>query len=371
LLEARPEIRRLSVIGMWNAWIVSIQYMRQQFAYLTCFSALRRLNCPLDNFIDSLAIREYNARIATTAEAETMTLEWPVSNMSEQAITHELAAVLSPSAGKSRSSADAELLANRFADGWTTIGPAIALAGAAYAIVLATGSTIVYITSTLLGIANFALNEIGQGVAMVFVYGFFAALTGLILASIVALAILPMVYLFTRSLAVKGSIVRLAAFSGGLVGFVAVLPFFLLIMYEGIQTWWQTAITVLVGPALTTVFGQIGGAWSGWRVGWYEQAVARAAVGGDVNPAANSAIPPSDGDLATSTRFQFGIWHLLVISIWVSLLLTAIRISGFEFLFAILLLVGWAGYQLVTLWVGGILAGRIGQWRVQRKGRST
>ena len=57
--------------------------------------------------------------------------------------------------------------------------------------------------------------------------------------------------------------------------------------------------------------------------------------------------------------FSFGIRHLLVISVWISLLLTAIRLSGLDFVFVLSLLVGWSVYQAATLWIGGLLVSAV------------
>jgi hypothetical protein len=189
------------------------------------------------------------------------------------------------------------------------------------------------------------------------------------LATIVSAFVLPFVYFFVRSLGLRGSIIRLGAFGGGLVGFVAVMPLLNWILFEAPQNWQQQVFIVLVGPALATLLGQTGGAWGAWRVGRYERAVAKASVS-DKRNSQGSANELRDSSGATA-RFQFGVRHLLVISLWVSLLLTAIRLSGFGFGFGLMLLFGWAVYQAVILWIGGVVVAWIVRWRARRQSRST
>ena len=262
-----------------------------------------------------------------------------------------------------------EQLAKQFADGMFTIVLAIALAGAAYPVVVSTGVAIFAVIELLTSRDD--PRVLVRGLEVLFFGCTAGAAMGLMWASLVSIAVLPFVYFFVRSLGMWGGIVWLAAFSGGLVGFVAVMPLFLMVLFEVCQNWWQTAMTALVGPALTTVIGQIGGAWGGRRVGWYEEAVARAAIGKGGQPAAANVGDSNDLGLPSPVRFQFGIWHLLVISGWASLLLTAIRLFGFDFSFALGLLLTWAVYQTVTLSLGSMLGRRIGRWRVRRQSRST
>ena len=200
---------------------------------------------------------------------------------------------------------------------------------------------------------------------------FFGAGIGLIWATIVSFAILPLVYLFVRSLELRGSIVRLGAFYGGLVGFVAVMPLFLGALSDVGNSLTELGMVVLLGPALTTIIGQAGGAWGGWRTLWYERAVARAAIGGRRLPEKVPAKCLEKNCARPHSGLQFGIRHLLVISIWVSLLLTVIRLSGLDYLFLLFLFTVWGAYQMATLWVGGLLAGRFARWKGRRQSRST
>src|SRR3954468_17349958 len=118
-------------------------------------------------------------------------------------------------------------LANQLEIAWPGIGPAIALAGAAYPALLALGLSFVIIAASFnLPFTNeLGTRGLGEGIVMVLVGGTVGAGIGLVWASIVCVAILPLVYLFVLSLQLRGSIVRLGAFAGGLVGCVAVMPF--------------------------------------------------------------------------------------------------------------------------------------------------
>src|SRR5258705_2874031 len=94
--------------------------------------------------------------------------------MSEQALITETTAALSPTARVVSPSANLELLAEQFESSWPGIGPAIALAGAAYPVILALGSLLV-IVAMLFNLAfngsPVQPNELGRVVAFLFVGG--------------------------------------------------------------------------------------------------------------------------------------------------------------------------------------------------------
>src|SRR3954447_16321823 len=191
--------------------------------------------------------------------------------MSEQAVLSE------PVPGASAA------LARQLEVSWPSIGPTIALAGAAYLVVLALGMSLIMIATLVIlpftGGGPVQSNDVGEGVVIVFLVGTVGAGIGLLWASVVCLVILPLVYLFVLSLQLRGSLIRLGAFAGGLVGFVAVVPF-LWGEYSPARgsSWPELIFLLLVGPGLTTILGQLGGAWGGWRERWYERAVAAAGI---------------------------------------------------------------------------------------------
>src|SRR4051812_5598528 len=126
--------------------------------------------------------------------------------MSKRGVTNVQVAVHNRAIGKVSSTSDGELLAKQFADGRNNIVPAVALAGAAYPLLLA---LIVYLLTLQ---ANMA--EVGESPLDLMLASLFTAWIGLIWATIVAFAILPLVYLFVQSLKLRGSIVRLGSFFG-------------------------------------------------------------------------------------------------------------------------------------------------------------
>ena len=66
-------------------------------------------------------------------------------------------------------------------------------------------------------------------------------------------------------------------------------------------------------------------------------------------------------------RLQFRIHHLLWISVWCSLLLTAIRLGGIPFGYVLPLVAGWVVYQSATMWLGGKLVHTLADWRTRRQ----
>jgi hypothetical protein len=182
------------------------------------------------------------------------------------------------------------------------------------------------------------------------------------------------VYWFVRSLQMRGDVIWLAAFSGGLAGFVAVLPVFLLVLGTGPQVaglHWGLMLAMIAMAGPTTVMGQIGGAWRVWRDWSYERSVAAAAVVDNVEAEESGATELAVGRRVDQKWIQFRIWHLLVLSFWVSLLLTAIRLCGIDVVAGIVLLVGWTVFQAVTLLVGGLMVRWWSRWKRRRQSRST
>jgi hypothetical protein len=206
-----------------------------------------------------------------------------------------------------------------------------------------------------------------------------AACFGLVWALFVASLTGPVVYFFARFLRYRGSIVWYGAFWGGLVGFLAAFPVPALVVanvtsLEDIVL--ETLAGIAIGPALTTVVGQIGGAAGGvvavrnfrkrMRHRWWR--LAAFGLSGRV-PQENNILDgveePVDARLQLPMRF--GIRHLLWITLWLSLALTAIRLSGLPTEYVIPLVVGWAVYQAATLYVGSWIARRFRAWWDKRQ----
>jgi hypothetical protein len=264
-------------------------------------------------------------------------------------------------------------------------GPAIMfgimLSGGAYAIVLAT----IYLVA-LLGIIAWSLAAdypLGGGAAeavAVVIYavvgGAICSFIGVVWAAIASALTMPVVYLFLKSLRIRGSLVGLGAACGGLAGFVAVLPVVLSLPWSvGFDEAWAIALILALGPGLTTIIGQIGGAWGGRRAAYFgglDNAKAMAADSPELLSVMGWSLPDTAPDsIAGEPRLQFGIRHILWIFVWLSLMLSAIKLCRLPFEFVLPLLAGWFVYQLATLRIGFWLARRLGPWWARRRRRST
>jgi hypothetical protein len=288
---------------------------------------------------------------------------------------------------------------------WRDIAAGIALAGGAYPLVFALLSMCVAVVGVLWRLLT-GYGEPSQLVALIGgVFGgamivLMAAFVGIFWSSIVTLITLPFVYGFVRSLQLRGGCVWCGAIWGGLVGFVAVLPIALTFIDGAMRAavpHWPLLLMFAAGPGLTTILGQLGGAWGGLRAArqrWLEvQWAARiAAYGGSreldqSRDASTECVAPYGTELGLKVasapagddnrsaqvvaghsesnappRFQFNIRHLLWITVWLSLLLTTIRLSGIPFEYVLPLLVLWLCYQSATLYVGTRIVRRWDRW---------
>ncbi|MEX0642896.1 MAG: hypothetical protein WD468_09360 [Pirellulales bacterium] len=271
---------------------------------------------------------------------------------------------------------------------WMTIARSIVLAGIAYAVFLALIQytfSMMFILLGQLGQPSAGLSERAMMTGMILIgsviQAVFYAIAGMVLASVLSLVMLPIVYLVVWSLKMRGSVVWLGAFCGGLVGFLAALPIiaiagFSVVPSASADMFWIMAMGLLIGPCLATMFGQIGGARGGYR------AAQRTAAIWQVTPAATtdacmatSPLPPVNArththDSTPRPRMQFRIHHLLWIMLWLSVLLTLIRLCGLPFEFILPLLAGWTVYQASTLWLGGKIVRLFRAWQL-RPARST
>jgi hypothetical protein len=259
---------------------------------------------------------------------------------------------------------------------WSSMGTGIALAGGAYPMLLAVvGSLIgmvVVLASFLTG--GISLPNLGESLLVLLIvlaHTLTMGMFGLVWCGVVVIVALPVVYLFARSMRLRGSFVRFGALCGGLVGFLAVLPILVLVARE-VNDWPTMIAAMAIGPGITTILGQIGGAWGASQPS-YEQAVRRATIN-KLPPSSREATgraAQSSEDLATPW-IQFSVRHLLWIAVWVSLLLSVIRLTGIPFELMLPLAGGWLLYQALTLWIGGRVVSRLGPWwRTRRNSRST
>jgi hypothetical protein len=242
---------------------------------------------------------------------------------------------------------------------WPTIALGIVVAGGAYPTILLTTVIGLLVLSMQLRIGE--LPMIVRPALMICSVG---PLIGLLWTGVVVAVTMPLVYVVVGSLKLHGSIVWLGAFFGGLVGFTAVLPFILHAgLDEDFSEFWATAFMLVEGPGLTTVLGQLGGAWGAWRAvrprRRYEPAMSLPML--EPAPALEQTVFQCDRRTYPPVwqGIRFGTRHLLWIAVWLSLLLSIIRLSGVPFEFALPLLVGWVAYQTTTLWIGGRLVERL------------
>jgi hypothetical protein len=279
-----------------------------------------------------------------------------------------------------------ELAAGLWHDLMSYNGPSICfgimLAGAVYPMVVAVCLLAGLVIHIVTNLAQFSsVDQVGALLTfwlVILVYATGGALLSLMWVGAVAMITLPITYLFVRSLKLHGSLVSLGAASGGVVGFIAVMPWTVSLPWiGGAGEFWLYVVGILLGPCLATVLGQLGGAWGGRRAALhlanYYGIVAtsnsdRAArIATELRAETSESVERRGGN-----SWQFGIRHMMWLIVWFSLLLSVIRLSGVPFGFAIPLLAGWIVYQWFTLRVGARLWHWIGpKWAAKRALRST
>jgi hypothetical protein len=254
---------------------------------------------------------------------------------------------------------------------WPPIVWRIILAGGCYPILVGAGAFCTELWRFTFGQGR--LNIDGTTFGALPLYAGLLGAIGILWASIATIVTLPVVHLIAWSLRLRTGLVWLGAFSGGLVGFVAVLPLVMdLPDMASSQRVWQAITMLAVGPGLTTILGQIGGALGGRlaarratvrtethrslvAIGWRRDPL-RSAERGDGRP----------GKLH-EPQFHFRIAHLLWIGVWMSVLLAVIRLSGIPYEFILPMLLGWLIYQAATLWIGWQLVRQLGPWWIRRR----
>ncbi|MCC7474474.1 MAG: hypothetical protein IT425_03695 [Pirellulales bacterium] len=205
------------------------------------------------------------------------------------------------------------------------------------------------------------LEEVIEIVGAVVVVGGIGIVAGLLWTMVVTAITLPLTHLVTRSLSLRSNLASRGAFIGGLVGFIATLPFWV-IEIGGLSDFWRITLTAPLGPGIATIIGQFGGAWGARRT---IRKYRRQRLPTCLREIEIQAERNHNHELARSTnvKWQFGIRHLLWIVVWLSLLLSVIRIVGIPFRFTVPILFGWTAYQAATLWLVRRLTCR---WRLVR-----
>jgi len=267
-------------------------------------------------------------------------------------------------------------------EGWPSIGLGIALSGAAYPIVLGVIFLLLVIVIPIVSSGFGTAWRPDQAIETLFGSLMFAgpaAVIGLIWATMVMVPTLPILHLVLWSLNLRIGLVWLGAFSGGLIGFMSVLP----IAIIGFQELFDsgsllgTLALMLAGPGLATIVGQVGGRWGGARgadaiaaklmvtnIEWLrlKYAIGRGDAADHNNIDGEPAVTNSD-----ASPFQFRIAHLLWIGVWTSILLTVIRLSGIRYELILPVLLVWIAYQATTLSIGLLLVRRLGPWWSKRR----
>jgi len=246
--------------------------------------------------------------------------------------------------------------------GWSTIATSILLAAAAYPNVLGTGALFIALLTE--GVP--AVNEV---ILVVPAFALFTAIIGFLWCAMVSIVTLPVLHLVLWSMNLRLGLVKLGAVAGGLIGFIAVKPATVMIaaqMPTGYIS--HTLLGLLVGPGLATVIGQLGGARGGARAQWRVDSKmafrCRLAKIGRLRPwhiemhNENVKFDELDAD-PDIPQFRFRIYHMLWLGVWLSLLMTLIRLSGIPFELVLPMLLAWLVFQATTLSLGAWLLPRL------------
>ena len=263
---------------------------------------------------------------------------------------------------------------------WGPIALGISLAGGAYPLIFVAFYAVLGCLAVGYGLLTGDFADPSELIGLIFipfmfaVFTVYAVLAGIVWAALVSTLTLPVVFLFVRSLQLSGSILWLGAFCGGLAGFIAVLPAFLIMTYVGLSDpVLSLCFFFAIGPAVTTILGQIGGAWGGRKsaerrnqqTGWKRRL---ASTSGWIPPWFRTSADGIEPEIAGhQRRVRFRITHLLWISVWLSVLLTAIRLAGIPFEYMLPLLGGWLVFQAFTLYAGAFLFGWLSRKRQARR----
>jgi hypothetical protein len=261
--------------------------------------------------------------------------------------------------------------------GWTSIGRRIILAGVLFPLVF------VLFTNTISFFEGILNGRVWITAAPPAIVGFFAALAafgmiggviGFVWTCLATVITLPVVHLAVWSMNIRADWLKLAAFAGGLVAFIATLPCSTAlpsIMSAGAPP--RAFRVVLLIPALATIVGQYGGLSGGRRAVRMRDAKTasrRALIA--IGSSRFNFDDASIADEAEPARFQFRISHLLWLGLWVSLLFTAIRLSGMGFEVFLSVLLAWLLYQWTTLFLGTLIGRHVlPRWHAWRQIRST
>lgn len=262
--------------------------------------------------------------------------------------------------------------------GWWSIGDWTILAAGVYALLLsAVGLSVSCIKCLTYGFSSSPYTATDWLWMLLYIP---VACVGCIFwVGMIAAVTLPILHLVVRSLELKISFARLGAFAGGFLVFIATLPISL--DWPQMQRnfgWKEVARVMLMGPAVATIVGQIGGAYGGLRASRRaedQREIRRRLVQLGWRQATSNSQSPDPGESSVNNNrpwLQFRTVHLLWAVAWISVVPTVIRLVGLRFETVLPVIFGWLLYQSLTLWLGGIAAGRLAPWWARRwQGRST
>jgi hypothetical protein len=195
-------------------------------------------------------------------------------------------------------------------------------------------------------------------------------------SAVVTFVTMPVVYLFVRSLQLRGNVILFGAAWGGAVGFLAVFLIPLIVMSNlsaPRDSLGEMIVALAAGPGLATIVGQLGGAWGGRRAIRLQFKANRlsdllASAGGWSAPPSQSTseVAASSSD-SERPRLRFRVRHLLWITVWLSAMLSALRLAGLPLEYLLPLLLGWLVYQTATLSVGWLCVRRFVPWWSARR----
>ena len=241
---------------------------------------------------------------------------------------------------------DRRIIPRRCSNDLASLAPEIVFACVGYAILLAVGAAVFEVI--LFGVNVLTADGLVEALGAILAAILFSISVGIVWCGVATMFVMVFVWYFVRSLQLRPSWIRLGTFTGGLVGCIATIPFMGVVTEMSDRS--EIAVLLFLGPGLTTMAGQLGGAW------------------GVTVMKPRELVAPG---LRQSERFQFGVRQMLVACVWVALLLTAIRLLGLDIVPVLLALCGWLIYQAALLRIGGHLAAWFRRWKAGRQTRST
>lgn len=270
---------------------------------------------------------------------------------------------------------------------WMHVAAGISAAGGAYPvtvfwILVAFGAIADAVDYFMFGGSPAAFN-LFDALAALLAGAFFSVVIGVLGAfctGVITLLVMPPFYLFVRSMRLRASLICLGAILGGLVGFLGIsvaaafAGLFSDTPISSASGLWEAFLFLVLGPCLTTVLGQAGGAWGGWRAGRSTEAATPADVPpptgeGKPGPPPQPEEAAADAAVGKKPLFQFRVHHMLWLAAWIGVSLAAMRAAGVRFEVLLPAFGIWLVYQTATLYLGGQALRRLAPWWIARRRR--